>query len=1297
MKFLDGDGLARVWAKIKQTFAYKTDIKSSDWDASEGEDGYIENRTHYEEIIGRDYKNTDADYAYVELPTGASPFDVKFAYYANETFESINDLKNRNLTLVFNGEPDSGELTSVTNHTTYWTAGDGTNDLVVYVISQSTIDGNTLDPGLYILVGMMGVTADSYELTKYDYVKKLDEKYIPNTIARTTDIPTTDQTYNSLSQNPQSGTAVAGAIANVTASIPTKTSDLTNDGIGGNPADPFITKTVDNLTNYYDKSDIDSMISVRLKIQVVDELPTQDIDPSTIYLVPSYGGSSSSDNTYEEYVYIIDEESSQVEGHWEMIGTSDVDLTDYMQKSNNLSDVDDRQTALNNLTNASVSHAGEYLKVDNAGNVTFGTVATQSQADWNQGDNTQVDYIKNKPTLATVATSGDYSDLSNVPTASVNGSTPDALESISVVKADRTITHQKFHDTTITLNNTDVVVAVPFVDQNFTDPASKNAVSVAAVNGALSEKLNTSAFLEFEKNVILRGGEIQGNGSSELIPKTTVNHVNLWASTTTTTYIIKQDPGEKENYWAALDVDGITDLYISGSAEKFRMCLTDGTSSYTSAQDIIDFIDSIVTPKTGQGATDMLSLTCSWTSNQAVSTLDNYHITNTNNNKILLMYFGLSNSSLVITTEGLEPAFLSTIDSSSINAVQSRTLYTRLAGIDAAIPTKTSDLINDGEDGGSSADPFVKVSDLDNNVFVVCEDDQHTTSLKTKQGYHSGSSTMSVVGDDSFANSSYNATLDGDFSFLSSSKNGTLSGVKSFVSASEYFNVYGTSVNSAVLASEYAYISSASGSTAKYNSIISSTYVGVGAYGSAATSGESGTNNVFLGVKGNGGGTELKGSTGLMAGSDGLFKIMKSSSSSSVISSKSPYSLEIYSNESSVFASSNGGGTYIGSTVSSGDSTEHGLSVISSYVSGCTFTGSYNSAIASSLSGTPFSSSSSEKNFIAALTCSGHSINGNNNILGASSNQASITGNGNVILSNNSSGVNITGNSNTTLSANSGCNIYGYRNILGASNGCAIGTSSTDASDSIIFASNSLTEEGQYNAILSSYGAGTGSSSNFCSIISVDGSNVYGSYSSIIASSGGNSIAATSVYSSIISGASNEISGTYDTIISSTSSEITSSGDYNAIIAGSSSEISGSASCTVVIGPGITATESNTLYVRDLKVVGNLKVDGVASGIKKPISTSSCTPNTYYCPTNAATAGSIIFDDTNNTGNYNYSFSGYFTNASSSQMTQMPSTTSSNVAITWYGDTGLEAGEKYMFVATKVSGISYVGVVTKLS
>ena len=40
----------------------------------------------------------------------------------------------------------------------------------------------------------------------------------------------------------------------------------------------------------------------------------------------------------------------------------------------------------------------------------------QVQADWNQTDTEQPDYIKNKPSLATVATSGSYNDLTDKPT-----------------------------------------------------------------------------------------------------------------------------------------------------------------------------------------------------------------------------------------------------------------------------------------------------------------------------------------------------------------------------------------------------------------------------------------------------------------------------------------------------------------------------------------------------------------------------------------------------------------------------------------------------------------------------------------------------------------------------------------------------------------------------------------------------------------------------------------------------------------------------------------------------------------
>lgn len=47
---------------------------------------------------------------------------------------------------------------------------------------------------------------------------------------------------------------------------------------------------------------------------------------------------------------------------------------------------------------------------------TGGGGSTQVQANWNETDYTAVDYIQNKPTLATVATSGNYNDLSNRPT-----------------------------------------------------------------------------------------------------------------------------------------------------------------------------------------------------------------------------------------------------------------------------------------------------------------------------------------------------------------------------------------------------------------------------------------------------------------------------------------------------------------------------------------------------------------------------------------------------------------------------------------------------------------------------------------------------------------------------------------------------------------------------------------------------------------------------------------------------------------------------------------------------------------
>lgn len=106
--------------------------------------------------------------------------------------------------------------------------------------------------------------------------------------------------------------------------LPTKVSDLTNDT-------GFITNTVNNLTNYYTKSqtytqvEVDSLISaiVTLNVLVVQTLPTQDISTTTIYLVPKQ--TAGTDDIYDEYIY--------VDGSWEHIGSTSIDLSNYYNKS----------------------------------------------------------------------------------------------------------------------------------------------------------------------------------------------------------------------------------------------------------------------------------------------------------------------------------------------------------------------------------------------------------------------------------------------------------------------------------------------------------------------------------------------------------------------------------------------------------------------------------------------------------------------------------------------------------------------------------------------------------------------------------------------------------------------------------------------------------------------------------------------------------------------------------------------------------------------------------------------------
>ena len=170
---------------------------------------------------------------------------------------------------------------------------------------------------------------------------------------------------------------------------PVKVSDLTNDS-------GFITNTVNNLTNYYLKSEtytqaeVDALISaiVTLNILVVQTLPTQDISTTTIYLVPKQ--TAETQDIYDEYIY--------VNNAWEHIGTTQIDLSNYYTKSeintllaDKVDKVAGKQLSTEDFTST--------LKTKLDGIASGAEVNVQS--DWSQSDNTADDYIKNKPSIPT--------------------------------------------------------------------------------------------------------------------------------------------------------------------------------------------------------------------------------------------------------------------------------------------------------------------------------------------------------------------------------------------------------------------------------------------------------------------------------------------------------------------------------------------------------------------------------------------------------------------------------------------------------------------------------------------------------------------------------------------------------------------------------------------------------------------------------------------------------------------------------------------------------------------------------
>lgn len=131
--------------------------------------------------------------------------------------------------------------------------------------------------------------------------------------------------------------------------IPTKTSDLTNNS-------GFITKAVNDLTNYYLKSEtytkeeVQSLISAvnSVTLQKVDSLPEPG-ESNVIYLVPKSG---SGNDIYDEYIFI--------DGKPEHIGSTQVDLSNYVQEAPK----DGKTYGRNNGAWSEIVASNQYLDYD---------------------------------------------------------------------------------------------------------------------------------------------------------------------------------------------------------------------------------------------------------------------------------------------------------------------------------------------------------------------------------------------------------------------------------------------------------------------------------------------------------------------------------------------------------------------------------------------------------------------------------------------------------------------------------------------------------------------------------------------------------------------------------------------------------------------------------------------------------------------------------------------------------------------------------------------------------------------
>ena len=339
------------------------------------------------------------------------------------------------------------------------------------------------------------------------------------------------------------------------ADVPTKTSDLTNDS-------GFITNSVSNLTNYYKKSETYTQGEVNSLLSAI-VIPTKTSDltndsgfiTSADYASSATGGVVKITNAFGTTM----SESGEVKGvvvsgtdypaMWNDAIVSKGTLENALSTKGfaTLSDVPTKTSELTNdsnfVTNTSyaTSSTGGVVKVGSGLSITNGVLSTTGGG---VADAVEWDNVLNKPTFATVATSGSYNDLTDKP----------APQTVN----DATLTIQR--------NNTNV--------GTFTANASSDKTINIAVPTTVAELSDASTYVT------------QNNLTTQLANKQNVltagDHINITDNTIKAVdYVHSEDPAPTSQVTPVVTNDMIADGTItadklaSGATLKLTLSTSD--------------------------------------------------------------------------------------------------------------------------------------------------------------------------------------------------------------------------------------------------------------------------------------------------------------------------------------------------------------------------------------------------------------------------------------------------------------------------------------------------------------------------------------------------------------------------------------------------------------------------------------------------------------------------------------------------------------------------------------------------